>query len=121
MATNNKRGDRQQARTRLLKLIRVKNSEDKRLFGHVVDISIGGMKVNTNIDVKVGDHLNFLIELPLAISSTPLDVRVEATWIGTTDKHNGHDVGCRFIAIEKANRDVLLKLIEKYPMGTGEI
>jgi len=115
------RENRQQARTKLLKLIRVKSAESQRLFGHVADISVGGMMVNTHHDITVGDYLNLSIELPADIHPQPLDVHAEITWVGESNKHNSRSFGCRFVAIEKTDRDALLELARKYPMGGEEL
>ncbi len=115
------RENRQQGRTRLLKLIRVKSVEDQRLFGFIGDISVGGMMINTHREVKVGSHVNLSIELPQDISQQPLNVQAEITWVDEGDSRDSRDCGCRFIAIEKAERDALLELTRKYPMGEEEL
>lgn len=115
------RENRKQARIKLLKLIRVKHAETQRLFGHVADISVGGMMVNTHNEVKEGSYLNLSIELPEDIYPVPLDVHAEVTWVGEKNKHNSLSFGCRFVAIEKTDHDALLALAKKYPMGDEEL
>jgi Tfp pilus assembly protein PilZ len=115
------RENRKQARTRLLKLIRVKSNDTQRLFGHVVDISVGGMMVQTHQQVSTGDYLNLAIEIPTDIHPKPLDIHAEVTWVSEKNKHNTYSMGCRFVAIEKTERDALLELARKYPMGEEEL
>lgn len=115
------RENRQQARTRLLKLIKVRTAEDKKLYGHVVDISIGGMLIHSSHSASEGDYLNVSVELPPEIHPTPLDIHGEVTWASGPDKHNGYQLGCRFTAIEKSAQDALLRLAETYPLGEEEL
>lgn len=115
------RENRKQARTRLLKLIRVKSADSQRLFGHVADISVGGMMVQTHQQVSTGDYLNLAIEIPTDIHPKPLDIHAEVTWVSEKNKHNTYSMGCRFVAIEKTERDALLELARKYPMGEEEL
>ena len=115
------RENRQQARTRLLKLIKVRSADDQRLFGHVGDISVGGMMVQTHHNIAVGDYLNLAIELPADIHPSPLDIHAEVTWTGEKNKHNTRSFGCRFVAIEKAEHNALLEVARKYPMGEEEL
>ena len=92
-----------------------------RLFGHVADISVGGMMVQTHQQVSTGDYLNLAIEIPTDIHPKPLDIHAEVTWVSEKNKHNTYSMGCRFVAIEKTERDALLELARKYPMGEEEL
>ena len=115
------RENRQQPRTKLLKLIKVRTSDDKKLFGHIADISVGGMMVHTHSTCGMGDYLNLLIELPEDVYPKPLDIHAEITWVGRANGHKGRRMGCRFVAIERAERDALLELVKRYPMGEEEL
>lgn len=117
----NVRENRLQARTRLLKLVRVKTADNQRLFGFIRDISIGGMMVNTHLEVNVRDQVWLCIELPREHAPQSLEIQVEITWVGEGNQPGSHDCGCRFLVIEEADREALLALVRKYPMGEEEL
>lgn len=115
------RANRQQARTRLLKLIRVRSAGDGKLFGFIGDISVGGMRINTHKPVKAGDQHKLYIELPQDISQQLLQATAQITWVGEGDERDSRDCGCRFLAIETSDREALLELARRYPMGGEEL
>ena len=115
------RENRLQARTRLLKLIRVKAADDQRLFGFIRDISVGGMMVNTHREVKVGDYLGLCIELPPEDFEQSVEIQVAIAWVGEGNQPGARDCGCRFLGIEETDREALLELARRFPMGGEEL
>jgi len=90
---------RRSKRAHLFYYIRVYDRNTKRLFGHAVDLSEGGMMIMSDEPIKTNTRLNLALEDTLDIDGDSLiDFDAECRWCNNDFTHALYDAGVKFVS-----------------------
>ena len=96
--------------------MRVVDAHTEKLVGHLVDISTDGFKLDCQLGLPLNVDYMLRVDVPAEISNTRfITFTARSKWC-KPDRYdpNSFNIGFQIVAIHPSNRDIFIRLFEKY-------
>ena len=88
------------------------NNGDNTTYGRIIDISEGGVKLETNTKIKVGSELSAKIELPYKyLSKTAISLEIICRWSSDANADGKFEAGFEFIDKSVIDTIFMMKIL----------
>ena len=112
-ASNDKRHENRKSFSYYMQLT---NANTKEVVGHLSDISTGGFKLDSESPLPINKEYNFHLALSSDLAHKPYMIfRARSKWCRTDPIDPFvYNVGFHLTAMEPEDREILVRVIEKY-------
>jgi c-di-GMP-binding flagellar brake protein YcgR len=112
---------RKHRRANLIYYLEIHDQETNKCLGHLVDISLGGLKMISELKTVPGNEHNIRIFLPKGASEKSIAMKAKACWSATDINPDYHASGLEFIELSEESTQVIQQLINRYELGKGTV
>jgi hypothetical protein len=82
-------------------------------IGHLMDLTVDGMKIVSQQEIKKGDIFNFRIDLPKEVEGvTQIYARVQCVWCNKENDTNMHMAGFKMLSITPPFAEIIEILVD---------
>ncbi|OGI06978.1 MAG: hypothetical protein A2Y40_06795 [Candidatus Margulisbacteria bacterium GWF2_35_9] len=90
----------------------VMNIQDNKVYGRIIDISEGGVKLETITSIEVGTRVSAKIELPYKyLSKTAISVDIVCRWCKEISPGTKYEAGFEFIDKSAIDTIFMMKIL----------
>ena len=100
--------------------MRVFDAHTEKLVGYLVDISVDGFRVDSQISIPLNMDIMLKMDIPAEISITKsITFTARSKWCKADHVDpNSYNVGFQIVAIHPGARDIFARMYEKYGTQT---
>jgi hypothetical protein len=105
---------RKHFRANLIYYLKVSDVNSQEPIGHLVDISLGGIKLLTDKEIDVNKDYHLSISLPEGLTGKSLQIKAKSLWSKQDVNPNFNASGFVFTELQKEAHEIIEMLIRSY-------
>jgi c-di-GMP-binding flagellar brake protein YcgR len=110
---------RKHRRANLLYYLEVHDQETEKCIGHLVDLSLGGLKMISELKAPAGNEHNIRIFLPEDSSQKSIALKAKSRWSKVDVNPDYNASGLEFIELSDESTEIIKMIISRYELGNG--
>ena len=110
---------RKHRRANLIYYLEVHDQETGECIGHLVDISLGGLKMISELKAIPGKEQNIRIFLPEDSSQKSIAIKAKSCWSQTDINPDYNASGFKFVELSTESTKIIKMMISRYELGNS--